>query len=260
MSVVDEPLEGGGRLGATRRDGVVVRPRKPWSDAVLALLLHLEEAGYPYAPRVGEGQSDSEEVVLYVEGDQAPQGWSDDGITELGSALRLLHEAAATFDPSPGLVWQEGWWTRDRGERSVLGHGDPAPWNVIAREGRPVAFVDWEFAGPVDRVAEVAHAAWLNCQLHDDDVAERQGLPPAPDRARQLGLFLDGYGLAADERERFVDELVEVALLSAANEATGAGVTPETTDATAIWGLAWRARSGAWMIRNRKLLAAAITR
>jgi aminoglycoside phosphotransferase (APT) family kinase protein len=253
----DLQLTGGGREGAVLRGDRVIRRRRPWSDTVEALLRHLEDVGYPYAPRVAAATSETEEALLFVDGEQASQ-WTDAGIRELGTALRLLHEATATFAPGTDASWQEGWWTRSRRPGSVIGHGDPGPWNVIERDGQPVALVDWEFAGPVDRLEEVAHAAWLNCQLHDDDVAERQGLLPAEERAHQVRLFLDGYALESTHRRRFVDLLIEVAVLSAANDAVDAGVTPETTDATGIWGLAWRVRSGAWIARHRQVLASAI--
>lgn len=48
---------------------------------------------------------------------------------------------------------------------------------VAGTDSIPYALIDWEFAGPVDALVEVAHAAWLNAQLHDDDTAERCGLP-----------------------------------------------------------------------------------
>ena len=70
----------------------------------------------------------------------------------------------------------------------------------MARDGLPVAFIDWATAGPTDRLDEIAAAAWLNAQLHDDDIAERQSLPDATARAAQLRLFADGYGLAAGGR------------------------------------------------------------
>ncbi len=37
-------------------------------------------------------------------------------------------------------------------------------------------------------------------------------------------------------------------------EAIQAGVTPGQGDATALWAIAWRAGSAAWMIRHRHLL------
>jgi hypothetical protein len=252
-----EELAGGGREGAQRRGDHVVRRRRPWTDTVLALLRHLEDVGYAYSPRVVDDQQD--EVVAYIEGSPAPECWSDEGISQVGEALRQLHDATASFAPEQP-VWQDDWWVRYRGADSLIGHGDPGPWNVIEREGLPVALIDWEFAGPVHRLHEVAHAGWLNCQLHDDDVAERQSLLPAADRARQLGLFLDGYGLARAEREGFVERLVEVAVLSAANDVIEARVTQETTDAASLWGVTWRVRGGAWMLRNRALLEAAIMR
>jgi hypothetical protein len=252
---VDEALKGGGRAGATRRGDVVVRPATPWTPAVVALLRHLQSGGYRYAPRVADtDEAAREEALVFIEGSPAPERWTDDAITEVGAALRQLHDATAAFTPPPGAVWQGDWWVRYAGPDSVIGHGDPAPWNILVRGEMPVAFVDWEFAGPVHRLQEVAHAAWLNCQLHDDDVAERRGLLPSARRALQLRLFLDGYGLIREERWGFIDRLVEVAVLSAANEAIGGRVTPETSDAGALWGITWRVRGAAWILRNRGLL------
>jgi thiamine kinase-like enzyme len=153
-----------------------------------------------------------------------------------------------------GARWQRDWWVRTTSDDAIIGHGDPAPWNIVTRAGRPVALLDWEFAGPVDRMQEVAHAAWLNAQLYADDVTA----PPTPDRLRRLRRFVDGYGLDAAEREAFVDRLIEVAVLSAANEADDGKVTPETK-AGPIWGITWRVRSAAWMIRKRRLLEDALS-
>ena len=83
---------------------------------------------------------------------------------------------------------------------TVVSHCDAGPWNLAVRDGRPAAFIDWDTAGPTDRLDEVAATAWWNAQLHDDDVAERQGLPSARARAAQLRNFADGYRLAAAHR------------------------------------------------------------
>ena len=68
----------------------------------------------------------------------------------------------------------------------------------------PVALIDWEEAGPVDRDVELAQACWLNAQLHDDDVAERVELASPEARARHMRALLDGYGLDRVERESLV--------------------------------------------------------
>jgi hypothetical protein len=57
-----------------------------------------------------------------------------------------------------------------------------------------------------------------------------------------------------------VDRLISYAIRDSAKEAIDAGVTPETTDPTPLWAISWRARSAAWMLRNRPLLQAELDR
>jgi hypothetical protein len=261
------PGESGRRSKAGRRDGVVYREPGPGSAATLALLRHLEAVGFSAAPRViGSGYADDgREMLSFVPGTSPqPHPWSDDAVAEVGRLLRRLHRATEAFEPPAGAAWQP-WFGRELpGPDRVIGHCDLGPWNIIARGGVPVAFVDWEFAGPVGARWDLAHTAWLNAQLHDDDVAERNGLGNPDERARQLRLFLDGYGLPTAERTGFVDTMIEFAVHSAGDEAVLGQVTPESeaTDEKGypvLWAIAWRARSASWMLRHRSLLEAAIT-
>lgn len=103
----------------------------------------------------------------------------------------------------------------------------------------------------------------MNAQLHDDDVAERNGLGRPEERARQLRLFLDGYGLPPVERTGFVDTMIEFAIHSARDEAVLGQVTPESgamdeKGYPVLWAVTWRARSVSWMLRHRSLLEAAV--
>ena len=129
----------------------------------------------------------------------------------------------------------------------------------------PVALIDWDYAGPLDANWDLAQVAWLNVQLHDDDIAERQGLPDAATRAQQLCSLLDAYGLERTRRKGFVDRMIEVAVHDAREESILGKVTPETTsglDETGfpvLWAVTWRVRSASWMLRHRSLLEAAIT-
>ena len=257
-------LDGGGRSAVYRRGDVVVRETGPWAPAVHALLRHLEQAGFTAAPRlVGPGlDSDGREVLTFIEGEFTQPGpWSLDGAAALGTLLRDLHRATATFRPPPGAVWYP-WHGRDLGgPDQVIGHCDVAPWNIVTRGGQPVALIDWETAGPVDPLVELAQLGWLNAKLHDDIVAGIEQLPPAADRARQLAVIVDGYGLTAAQRRGFVQQMIELAVCDTAAEADAAAVTPETTaHPVALWAMAWRARSAAWMIRHRRLLETALTR
>lgn len=253
-----------GRTEVHRMGAVVVRAGGVWSRSVHALLRHLEARSFPGSPRVvGRGfDAAGNELLSYIEGGFVhPHAWSDEGIVGLGRLLRSLHDATAGFVPPADAVWQP-WFTRSDSPATVFGHGDLGPWNIVAREGLPVGFIDWEFAGPVDRLDEVAQVAWLNAQLHDDDIAARNDLPPAEARARQLRLFVDAYGLDTEERSGLVTRMVEHAVRDAANELTDPG-GPKMAQLPARpedpgWAVAWRLRSAAWLVRQRPLLEAAI--
>jgi hypothetical protein len=254
----------GGRSVVYRRGNVVIRDAGPWTAAVHSLLRHLEDAGFAAAPRlVGSGLApDGREVLTFIEGEFTPPGpWSLDGAAALGGLLRSLHEATRSFRPRPDAVWFP-WHGRDLGGQDrVIGHCDAAPWNIVARDGLPVALIDWETAGPVDPLVELAQLAWLNAKLHDDIVAGIEHLPPLADRARQLAAIADAYGLTARQRPGLLDQIIEFAIADTAAKADDAEVTPETTGhPTALWAMAWRGRSAAWMIRNRRVLETALNR
>ena len=259
------------RLPSTRTEvhrigDVVVRAAGPWSPAVRSLLRHLEAVGFRGSPGVvGDGlDADGREQLSFIEGEPVhPHSWTDAGIAELGALVRELHDAAATFEPDQEAVWQP-WFTRSFADDAVYGHGDLGPWNIVARDGLPVGFIDWEFAGPVDRLDEVAQVAWLNAQLHDDDIAARNALPPAEERAHQLRLFVDAYGLSTDERAQLVTRMVDHAVRDAGNElaqARGLKMAKAPTDPSDPgWAVAWRIRSAAWLVDHRPLLEAAVQR
>jgi hypothetical protein len=266
MTAPEEPvrLEGGGRTVVHRRGDVVIRDSGPWTPAVHTLLRHLEEVGFAAAPRLaGSGlDPDGREVLTFIEGEFTQPGpWSLDGAAALGGLLRSLHEATRSFRPPLDAVWFP-WHGRDLGgPDTVIGHCDVAPWNIVARNGLPVAFIDWETAGPVDPMVELAQLAWLNAKLYDDIVAEIEHLPPLAERARQLGAIADAYGLTARQRRGLLDRIIELAIADTASEADDAKVTPETTShPIALWAMAWRARSAAWMIRHRRTLDAGLNR
>ena len=239
-------------------DGDVVRrPAGPWTPAVHALLDHLERAGFTGSPHAVSARG--EDVVTYIPGESvSPHAWSDEGVFGVGGLLRGLHDATASFVPPPGATWHP-WPFASDAPGAVISHRDTGPWNIVARDGLPVAFIDWVTAGPADPLEEIAATAWLNAQLHDDDIAERQDLPSAPARAAQLRHFTDGYRLAAAGRRGLVTAMIEYAIRDSAAEAVQAGVTPQSGDCGALWAITWRTRSAAWMVRHRSLLQNALT-
>lgn len=256
-------LTGGGRSTVHRRGDVVLRPSRPWSASVVSLLNHLREAGFDASPHpVGTGfDPDGREALTFVPGQVLhPATWSDEAITDVGALLRRLHEAVASFTPPPDAVWQP-WFGRTLGAGPrIVSHCDTGPWNVLARDGRPVALLDWEFAGPVDPLVELAQAAWLHAQLMGDRVAALQGNGSVQDRAHQLRLLVDGYGLPRGRREHLLDLMVEVAVADAKTQADEADITPTSTDPTPLWAMTWRIDSAEWMLRHRSLLRDSLLR
>jgi len=271
VSTGDGPLKIWGSGDADSKawlsEGVVLRGSGPWSGSVIALLQHLEKVGFSGAPRVvGSGFApDGREMITYVPGTSPhPQAWEDQALVAIGALIRELHEATRSFRAPIDACWQPCVVREVSRSREVIGHGDLGPWTIVAESGIPVAFIDWEFAGPVDPVWDLADAAWLNVQLHDDDVAARFALPSAGHRAEQLRLLIDGYGLEISQRQGFVDKMIELAVHSARSEALRHQVAPETTSAAdaagypVLWAITWRTRSASWMLRHRELLQRAL--
>jgi Phosphotransferase enzyme family len=249
------------RKRVQRAGDAMLRPAAPWTPAVHALLRHLEMVGFAGAPRVvGAGiDRTGQEMVEFVPGDVAHDRiWSEEGVHQLGRMLRDLHEAAASFRPPPQAVWQNSF-LRSSGPGTVISHGDVAPWNVVVRQGQPVALIDWELAGPVDHLNELAHTGWLNARLFDEGVEDVPDLPSVEQRIHQLRIFADGYELPARSRRELARRVVDVAILSAASDAVEAKITAESSEAGWLaWGVAWRARSAAWLVRHRDLLDRAL--
>ncbi len=263
----EEVLSGGWQTRVVRRGGVVLRDPKPQSRAIVSLLQHLANEGFDAAPRpVGDGFSaDGREQLTYVAGrSPQPRPWTDDAVWQVGRLLRRLHDITAPFEPIGEPQWHP-WFARSLpGTRPVIGHGDLGPWNILARDNQPVAFIDWDNAGPVDALWELAHVVWLNAQLHDDDVAVIAQLPPATDRAKQARLILDGYGLERNERPHIVDMMIELAVRSARQEALDHAVTRDSTAIApngypVLWAITWRARAAAWLLDHRTLLESTLT-
>lgn len=76
--------------------------------------------------------------------------------------------------------------------------------------------------------------------------------------------MVDASGLSSRQRRGFVDRIIEYAVHDTAEQADEFGVVPDFADPTPdgfplIWALAWRARSAAWLYRNRGILQDALS-
>ncbi|MHB8379494.1 MAG: protein kinase family protein [Acidimicrobiales bacterium] len=190
-------------------------------------------------------------MLGFIEGTSPqPLAWSEQASFNIGELLATLHRLTVDWTPPPNARWRP-WFARElTGEGRVIGHGDLGPWNILARDGHPIAFIGWDNAGPVDSIWEVAHVIWQNAQLYDDDVSELNHLPSAIQRATQAKLILDGYQLERSARSGFVDRMIQMAIWSAREEAIDHEVALESESPTpsgypVLWAVSWRARSAA---------------
>jgi aminoglycoside phosphotransferase (APT) family kinase protein len=117
--------------------------------------------------------------------------------------LRDYHQAVRTFDPTPH-TWPASPPAPFAGE--LVSHNDVNLDNVVFREGRAVALIDFDLASPGGRVWDVACAARLWAPLRPESYIDDSRRGRALARFR---LFVDRYGLAGSDREAVVSAIRE---------------------------------------------------
>ncbi|MFD6443991.1 aminoglycoside phosphotransferase family protein [Promicromonospora sp. NPDC060204] len=185
---MDGSLTGGRRSPSIeRRSGEVLRARGAGAGDVARTLTALERLGYPYAPtplrpyapRYLGRASDGRDCLSYIEGVTTthPSERAETSYARGGAMLRRLHEVTHG--------------TALAGDGECLTHRDPGPFNTVFRDGEPVAFIDWDTAGPGEALSDLAYLAWTWR-------IQAIGNVPVPDQARRLRQVRDGYGLERD--------------------------------------------------------------
>jgi hypothetical protein len=191
--------------GIVRRGDRLLRPVGPWSPAVHEYLRYLAAAGFGGSPRV-LGIEDGREVLTFIDGDVAadpqwepghghrlpPYARTDLALCGAAGLLRQLHAAASGFQPA---ITSYRFHPRPPGAGEIISHGDLGPWNTVYRDGIPVAFIDWDSAGPASPLAALADAAWTFVPLAPPGQLTEAGFDPLPDLPARLRMFLEAYGL-----------------------------------------------------------------
>ncbi len=194
-----------------RVEATVWRPTRASTPAVHALLRHLESVGFEGAPRVIGIDGLDREILTFIEGEAATRPLPDHAVTDetlvaLARLLRRFHDAAATFAPPPGAIWEHGSSGDDRPE--LIGHCDVTPENVIFRErssdGRmvPYALIDFDMARPTTRLFDVVTT--LRHWAPIADPLDRDPIQSQLDVGARLRLFSDAYGLGPRDRLRLL--------------------------------------------------------
>lgn len=204
MTAEGEALVGGmANAGAVfRRGALVERPAPRNARALHACLRALREHGFDAAPAPVGLTPDGREQVTFIPGDVALPPYPDWAMTNaalasVGSLLRRLHEAGAAVAVDTRAEWPRDLADPEGG--TTLCHNDVCPDNVVFRDGRAAALIDFDLAAPGRPLWDLAMSAryWVPML----DPASAAGFYPSGlDAPARLRILADGYGLPAGDR------------------------------------------------------------
>jgi Phosphotransferase enzyme family len=200
------PLHGGfANRGLVVRVGDTVRrPQRTTSAATHALLQHLQGVSFDGAPRFLGVDSKGREVLSYIPGDAVTPpypAWAltDPALVSVAELLRRYHAAVATFDPGP-YRWPPSPPPPYAG--NLVSHNDPNLDNVVFRNGRAAAFIDFDLSSPGSVLWDIAAAArfWAPLRIDADIADSRRG-----QSLRRFHTFVNAYGIHDFDPTQLVD-------------------------------------------------------
>ncbi|MER6545795.1 phosphotransferase [Streptomyces sp. NPDC001250] len=189
--------------GAVFRHGALVeRPAPRTARALHAHLLALEEHGFDAAPRPIRLTADGREQLTFIPGDVAlppfPR-WvmTETALRSVGSLLRRLHDASAAIAVDACAEWPRS--LADPAGGTMLCHNDVCPENVVFRDGRATALIDFDLAAPGRAVWDIAMTAryWVPML---DPASVAAFYPTGLDAPARLRILADSYGLSLQDR------------------------------------------------------------
>ncbi|KAA1178252.1 phosphotransferase [Rhizobium tropici] len=195
--------------GPFRQGHLIVRPARPWTPGVHALLTALHRHGFTAAP-LPEGYNEVWERVTYLPGDTGDL----DGCTDMRSEtvlrsaaalLRRYHDCSVLFAETleAGNLWQ----LPARLPSEVICHGDFAPYNVVLNDGEVTGIIDFEAAHPGPRIWDLSYAVYRWAPLSSSMAVE--GLDSPVSQIQRARVFVDAYGLPVSERSLLPAAIIE---------------------------------------------------
>jgi hypothetical protein len=205
------PLLGGDVTeGLVRVGDTVRRPPGERAELVQDVLLHLEKVGFEGAPRFLGIDSAGRQALTYVEGEVAgrprpPWIADEERMLSVARLLRAYDDAVEGFgipENLPAPIEPPGLPDLDD-PPELVGHQDVTPENVVFREGRAYALIDFDLARPVSRAREFVNLMlwWAPLGADADLDPELRGL----DRPRRCRLLADAYRLSPADRARALE-------------------------------------------------------
>ena len=208
----EEVLAGGNSTLVSRVGQTVRRATGPWTPAVHAFLDALRAAGVNEVPEPLGLDEHGREVLTFIPGDAAhyplPQWvWAPSILLDAGALLRRIHDASVGL-AGADLQWQ----LPTHLPAEVVCHNDVAPYNMVFRDGRLAALIDFDTASPGPRVWDFAYLAYRLVPLGENG---GDGAPHAIERHSRLDDLVRAYGLPFEHRDVYrtlvtrLDELAD---------------------------------------------------
>lgn len=205
------PLLGGDVTeGLVRVGDTVRRPPGERAELVRDVLLYLEHVGFDGAPRFLGIDSAGRQALTYVDGEVAGRprpSWiaDEERMVSVARLLRAYDDAVEGFgipENLPAPIEPPGLPELDD-PPELVGHQDVTPENVVFRDGRAYALIDFDLARPVSRAREFVNLMlwWAPLGAEEDLDPEFRGL----DRPHRCRLLADSYGLAPADGARVMD-------------------------------------------------------
>ncbi|MFE6796371.1 phosphotransferase enzyme family protein [Paenibacillus chitinolyticus] len=198
----NEELLAGGNVSKVYRSGNTVRRElKPNSQNIHALLNHLDNKGYDYAPKYLDTDEKGREILSFIEGEAGNYPLkkymrSDDVLQEIAKMLRLYHDAVSDFS------FDDSWQPFDHTPQplEVICHNDFAVYNIIFQHEKPIGIIDFDAAGPGPRLWDIAYTLYTCVPLSRLHLTETGAIvyyDSSQDASRiknRVKLFFDCYG------------------------------------------------------------------
>jgi len=163
---------------------------------VHSVLSFLNKTPYCFAPNFLGLDEDGREILEYIEGvvphsaDVHPKTWSIETMQDIFKKIRELHDLTSGSDLA--------------GNQECVCHGDLSYANTVYRDGKAVAFIDWDWAHPGKRIDDVAHAV-----LEFLSIGEYEGNGGAAERAELARALVDAYGLSSGDRSKLLSVMLQ---------------------------------------------------
>ena len=208
------PLVGGDVTeGVVRVGATVRRPVSGVSESVRQVLGHLESVRFAGAPRFHGIDAKDRDILDFIDGEVAGRPWpawvADP--QRIASVARLVRAFDDAMEPLGVPSWAIGLRRTDvpgmpaaiAGTPTLVAHLDITPENVVFRDARASALIDFDLIRPATRAEEVANLLlwWGGWMPEADREAASRHLDPVDTGA----LVVDTYGLDAAARSTLVD-------------------------------------------------------